>query len=324
MIALGAGDIYLVAGQLSEFLRNTQNRNGAKASLFSKVRGKVLVNEPLSRHTTLKVGGPIEHWIEPEDMEDLKSLLQIASMSKMKVTILGAGSNILAPDDGLKGVAIALSSPYFRQIHMRDGRICARAGVLNSIFIQFAMKQGFGGCEFLLGIPGCIGGALAMNAGSHGQWIEKLVESVTILGLDGSETVLEKSWIPFNYRSFGIQEALILEGVFLLPTVSRETVQRKLDEYRDYRQETQDLRYPSAGCMFKNPEKVGFSSGQLIEEAGLKGLRVGNAQVSLKHANFIVNLGGASSRDICSLIEIVRQAVLQKYNVKLETEVKIL
>ena len=155
-------------------------------------------------------------------------------------------------------------------------------------------------------------------------WGKVVVKSVTTLGFNGREAVLEKSRIPFSYRSSGIRDAVILEGFFSMPPADRESVQKKLDEFRDYRQETQDLRYPSAGCMFKNPENAGFSSGKLIEDAGLKGLRVGNAQVSLKHANFIVNLGGASSRDISSLIETVRQSVLKKYNIRLETEVKML
>ena len=324
VIALGAGDIYQVVGQLSDFLKSARNGDGVKPSIFHWVRGRVLLNEPLSKHTTLKVGGPAEFWIEPDDSDDLKTALKVCRDNQLKIHLFGAGSNILAPDEGLKGAVITLTAPYFRQIFFENGKITVRAGVLNTALIQFAMDRGLGGCEFLLGIPGCIGGAIMMNAGSHGQWIESLVDSVKILGFDGRESVMEKNRILFQYRSSGIQEGVILEGVLSLPSVSRKAVQKKLDEYRDYRQATQDLRYPSAGCIFKNPENFGCSSGKLIEDAGLKGKRIGNAQVSLKHANFIVNLGGASAQDIRSLIEEVRAKVRGKFNVELETEVKIL
>ena len=163
-----------------------------------------------------------------------------------------------------------------------------------------------------------------MNAGSHGQSMDTLIDSVTVMDFNGRESILKKDEVPFSYRSSGIKGAVILEGVFSLSRAERPEVQKKLDEYRDYRQMTQDLRYPSAGCMFKNPKGSNFSSGKLIEDAGLKGRRIGNAQVSLKHANFIINLGGASSKDILNLIEEVKKTVKEKFRVELETEVKIL
>ena len=324
VITLGAGDITQVAGQLAELLKNSKNGHHEKPAVFKAIKGKVLLNEPLSKHTTLKVGGPAKFWIEPENKEDLKKVFEICRENHLKIYLLGAGSNILAPDEELDGAVISLASPYFKEISLKEGKIAAGAGILNTAFIQFAMEKGFGGCEFLLGIPGCIGGTLAMNAGSHGQWIETLVDSITVLGFNGDESVFRKKEIPFKYRSSGIKDAVILGGVFKLPVRDREEVQKKLDEYRDYRQTTQDLRHPSAGCMFKNPESSSCSSGKLIEDSGLKGKRIGNAQVSLKHANFIINLGGASSKDIRLLIEEVQRTVKEKLNVQLETEVKIL
>ena len=163
-----------------------------------------------------------------------------------------------------------------------------------------------------------------MNAGSHGQWIGSFVESVATIGWNGRRRFYAASAIPFAYRYSGIHEEVIVEAVFNFPKLSREETQKKLQEYRQYRADTQDLRYPSAGCMFKNPDSFGCSSGRLIDEAGLKGLRIGNAQVSKKHANFIVNLGGATAKDVKQLIGQVREAVKQKFNVDLETEVKIL
>ena len=163
-----------------------------------------------------------------------------------------------------------------------------------------------------------------MNAGSHGQWIGPIVKSVTTVGFDGRRRVRPASEIAFGYRHCALHQEVITEAVFLLPSAGSQEVQKLLEEYRQYRARTQDLRYPSAGCMFKNPEIPGCSSGRLIDEAGLKGLRVGNAQVSQKHANFIVNLGGATAEDVKHLIGQVREAVKKKFNVELETEVKIL
>ena len=176
----------------------------------------------------------------------------------------------------------------------------------------------------MLGIPGNIGGAVAMNAGSHGQSLGPRVESVTTVDFDGERRVRRTQEIPFSYRHCGLKDAVITEAVFSLPKVPREEVQARLEEYRQYRAATQDLHHPSAGCMFKNPDIPGFSSGRLIDEAGLKGLRVGQAQVSEKHANFIVNLGGATAADVRCLIEKVQKAVREKSQVALETEVKIL
>jgi len=320
VLVMGAGDISQVAAQLSECLRS----NGTFPDIFSGLRGKVSLNEPLSKHTTLKVGGPAEFWVEPQDEDDLKRVLSAACSYGLRVTVLGAGSNVLPPDEGLRGLVVHLGSPYFRQMRVEADQLIARAGVPNTLFIQRAMEEGFGGFEFLLGIPGNIGGAVAMNAGSHGQWISPFVKHVRTVDGSGRSREREGSKIPFGYRSCGLQKEIFTEASFIFPKTSRNDVQKKLDEYRDHRIKTQDLRHPSAGCMFKNPEMPGTSSGKLIDEAGLKGLTVGKAQVSSIHANFIVNLGGATSRDIRQLIERVRDAVRQKSGIELETEVKVL
>ena len=320
VLVMGAGDISQVATQLSECLRC----NGTFQRVFSGVRGKVLRNELLSKHTTLKVGGPAEFWAEPADEEDLSYALQEAFRHGLRVTVFGAGSNVLPPDEGIRGLAIHLGAAYFREIR-REGRLLlARAGAPNTVFIQRALEEGFGGFEFLLGIPGNIGGALAMNAGSHGQSISSFVERVRTVDLSGMSREHAGSEVPFGYRSCGLQKEIFMEASFIFPETPREQVQKKLDEYRQHRVTTQDLRHPSAGCMFKNPEIPGCSSGKLIDQAGLKGLSVGKAQVSPIHANFLVNLGGATSRDIRQLIERVRGTVREKTGIELETEVKIL
>ncbi len=316
VIALGAGDIFEVATELSDRL---------KQELFSgKLRGKVLLNEPLSRHTSLKIGGPSEFWVEPEDEEDLRVALSICREHGLKITVLGSGSNVLAPDPGLKGVVIQLNSPYFRKVWEENGKLAARAGVPNTLFIQYAWERGLGGAEFLSGIPGCVGGTVAMNAGSHGQSVDALIETVSVVCFSGQRRTFKKDEIGFNYRTSGLRDCVITEARFTLPKRDPAQTQKILDEYRATRAKSQDLRHASAGCMFKNPRHGGCSSGQLIEEAGLKGRSVGRAQVSATHANFIINLGGATSGDVLALIEEVRKTVREKFSVELETEVKIL
>jgi UDP-N-acetylmuramate--L-alanine ligase/UDP-N-acetylenolpyruvoylglucosamine reductase len=318
VIALGAGDITQVAEQLAAFLRKSQSNP------FSAIRGKVLLEEPLSKHTTLRVGGPARFWVEPEDESDLKTVLAVCKAAAIKFAVLGAGSNVLAADEGYRGAVIHLGSPFFKTLRLEGECLIAGAGVPNPLLIQFALENGFGGCEFLLGIPGVVGGSLAMNAGSHGQSVQVYVDRVKIVDSEGRGTFLRKEEIPFRYRASGLERVVIVEAGFRLPRLEHQAVQQKLEEYREYRRRTQDLQHPSAGCMFKNPEESPCSSGKLIEEAGLKGKTVGRAQVSEKHANFIINLGGATARDVRELMREVRETVKQKFAVELEPEVKVL
>ncbi|MBI3252316.1 MAG: UDP-N-acetylmuramate dehydrogenase [Candidatus Omnitrophica bacterium] len=313
VMVLGAGDIEEVAWELAAHL-----------NLFREVRGKVVPSEGLAKHTSLRIGGPAEFWIEPADAEDLRRAVLICRGKNLPIHIFGAGSNVLAPDEGLKGAVIHLGAAYFKEARVEKETITARAGVPNSLFIQLALENGFGGCEFLSGIPGNLGGAVAMNAGSHGQSMDSILEEITLLTFEGEFKKLKKSEIGFGYRSSGIRDGVIVEAVFRLPRRARETVQKKLDEYHAHRMNTQDLKHPSAGCLFKNPAEGARSSGKLIDEAGLKGLTVGRAQVSTVHANFLINLGGASAKDVTALIEAVRRRVREKAGVDLETEVKIL
>ncbi len=315
LIFLGAGDLYAAAEEVARFL---------KTDVFRALAGKVLTDESLSKHTSLRVGGPVDYWIEPEDLEDLKRAVSLCRENRIPYHVFGLGSNTLPPDAGLRGAAICLGSDDFKKMRVEADRVVAGAGVPNSLLIQFAVEQGFGGCEFLSGIPGNLGGALAMNAGSHGQALDARVASVRVLDKDGAVRELARGEIPFSYRHCPLEDVIFLEAVLDLPRAPREKTQKVLDEYYGYRARTQDLQHPSAGCMFKNPVETGRSSGQLIEAAGLKGHRLGQAQVSTKHANFIVNLGGARASDIAQLIREVQAAVKEKFGVWLETEVRIL
>ncbi len=320
VLIMGAGDISQVAKELSDHLKGGYR----EPHIFESLRGKVVLGELLSKHTTLKIGGAAEYWVEPEDSEDLRQALLIASEHALKVRILGAGSNVLAPDEGLKGLTLHLAAPYFRQMSVHGDKIRVRAGVMNSLFIPFAMEHGFGGCEFLLGIPGNIGGAIAMNAGSHGRWVSQCLDTVMTMNRLGQIIIRKAVEIPFEYRKCALKDEIILEASFIFPKVAREKTQKILDEYREYRSKTQDLQHASAGCLFKNPDRPGCSSGRLIDEAGLKGFRIGSAQISDKHGNFLINLGGATAFDVKKVIETVRKEVMAKSGLYLETEVKIL
>ncbi len=320
VLVMGAGDISQVAAQLSECLR----RNGTFGGLFDGFRGKVLREEPLSKHTTWRIGGPAEFWVEPADEEELNRALSIARRHGLRVTILGAGSNTLPPDEGLRGLVIHLGSPFFKEMRVEGESIFARTGVPNTLFIQKAAEAGFGGFEFLSGIPGNIGGALAMNAGSHGRSISPYVESVRTMDDCGVVHERKHDELSFSYRQCGLNDEIFIEARLRFPKAERASVQKILDEYRDHRMKTQDLQHPSAGCMFKNPVTPGCSAGRLIDEAGLKGFKVGGAQISPIHANFLLNMGGATARDMKEVMERVKQAVRQKHGVELESEVKIL
>lgn len=326
VMLLGAGDVCEVSDELSHYLKN-QRTVSAKSDLsnpFRHFKGKVLIHEPLAKHTTLKVGGPVDFWIEPQDKEELGEALRICRASAIPVQILGLGSNVLAPDEGIEGAVIHLGSPYFREVSEREGKIIARGGVPNSVFIPFAVERGYGGCEFLLGVPGSIGGSVVMNAGSHGASVDEFLESVLFMDMNGVTRTIQKKDIQFHYRSSDLKHGFVIEAQFAFPKKPIGETQAKLNEYREYRQKTQDLFHPSAGCMFKNPKDAGCSSGKFIDDAGLKGKRVGNAQISEKHGNFIINLGGATAQDILSLMEMARTEVKRQFGVELESEVKIL
>lgn len=319
VLMMGAGDISDAAGEIAGKLHS---RPGT--SPFLGLRGKVVSGEPLSKHTTLRVGGPAEYWIEPEDNEDLKKALAAARGAGLRVTLIGWGSNVLPPDEGIKGAVIHLGSAFYKKIWSEKGLVIARAGAANTLFIQFALENGYGGCEFLSGIPGCIGGAVAMNAGSHRQSVDAILESVETMSPDGTLRAWGKKDIVFGYREADLKSCIVIEASFRLPKRARAEVEKVLQEYREHRARTQDLQHPSAGCMFKNLDNGERSSGKLIDEAGLKGRTIGGAQISEKHANFIINRGGATAKDVRKLIEEVQKAVKERTGVTLEPEVKFL
>jgi UDP-N-acetylenolpyruvoylglucosamine reductase len=269
----------------------------------------------------MRVGGPARVYAEPANEAELAIVLAAAHLRSLPVLMLGRGSNVLIPDAGVDGLVISLNHAHWQKFEAgADGRIWAGAGLRLKNLCGLATKAGFVGFEFLEGIPASVGGALRMNAGAMGGWMFDVVDEVHLMTLAGERRVMKKSEMHVDYRYCGeLQEAVAL-GAFLRPAkqAAAQDIKRQIDVYQKKRVESQP-REPSAGCIFKNPP--GNSAGRLIDEAGLKGERVGDAEVSPVHANFIVNRGSATSADIIALMRLVRERVKRAKGVDLEPEV---
>ena len=282
---------------------------------------KLKREEPLGSKTTLRVGGTARVYAEPRTVEDLQVLLRHAKKTATEVLLLGRGSNLIIPDEGVEGLVISLGHESWAKFEPRpDGRVWVGAGLRLKNLCGLATKAGLIGFEFLEGIPGSVGGALRMNAGAMGGWMFDVVEQVQLMTLSGEVKTLERASMHVNYRHCAELYHTIALGALLRPVAQSdaEAVSRQIDVYRRKRQESQP-REPSAGCIFKNPQ--GFSAGRLIDESGLKGERVGDAEVSPVHANFIINRGNATGADVLELVRRVRARVREVKGVELEPEV---
>lgn len=313
---------------------------------WKSLKGKVRQKELLREHTTFKIGGPAKFFIEPQDIDDLRLLLNSVNpvrkidtgktkfsngvkrylthsgrQGKIPILVIGAGSNILISDKGLNAVVLRLNSPHFRRISFRNNYLEVGSGVMLNQIVFSAQKHNLSGTEFLVGIPGTVGGALVMNAGIPGRNIGDLVENVTIMDYNGNVKTLNKKDIKFDYRVSSLSKYIILSACIKLAKRNREEIKDKLNRYLNYRKVTQDLSFPSAGCIFKNP--AGYSAGRLIDLCGLKGKRIQDACVSLKHANFILNLRRAKAGDIFRLINLIKKEVKNKFHITLKPEIKI-
>lgn len=287
---------------------------------------RVLCGEPLSRHTSFKIGGPADVLVRPSEADQLAGVLQICRSSRIPYFILGNGSNLLVSDSGFRGAAICLDG--FDRLcisgEWEKGMILyAGAGVLLSSFASFALKQGQTGLEFASGIPGSVGGAIWMNAGAYGGEISQvLFESECLNPQSGQIKRLSGAAHQFAYRHSVYQEndGIILGGFFRLRTGTQKQISGEMKRLSCLRREKQPLSYPSAGSAFRRPE--GHYAAALIEQCGLKGYRCGNAQISEKHCGFIINLGGASCEDVLSVIEYTRKCVFEQTGILLEPEIK--
>lgn len=278
----------------------------------------IKLNEPLSEHTSYKIGGPAEVYVYPKNKDQLIGLLQILKDEKVSFFILGKGSNVLASDKGYKGCIIDLTK-YFSEIKIENEIMTIGAGALLTAIAFTAIKNSLSGMEELAGIPGTLGGALLMNAGCYGNEISNLVESVSFLNSEKRMEELSIDKLKFGYRTSSLKGNIIIEAKLRFVKGDSVKIKQRTDEFLSKRRESQPLDFPSCGSVFKRP--LGNYAGKLIEDAGLKGKSIGNAQVSEKHAGFIVNKGNATANDLKELIELIKNTVNEKFNVMLKEEV---
>lgn len=292
--------------------------------LQDKEVGKVLPNEPLANHTTMKIGGPADVLVEPKSLEKLQETMETINKYKVKWTAIGRGSNLLVSDLGIEGVVIKLGNGM-DHLELEGNEVHVGGGYSLIKLVTIISKKGLTGLEFAGGIPGSVGGAVYMNAGAHGSDMSKVLKKAHILFEDGKMEWLTADELNFSYRTSILQKerpGICLEAVLNVEQGNREEVVAQLQKNKDYRRDTQPFSYPCAGSIFRNP--LPDYAGQLIEKAGLKGHKIGGAKVSDMHANFIVNDDGAKAQDVLNLIEYIKKTILEKYNVQLETEVEII
>jgi UDP-N-acetylmuramate dehydrogenase len=288
-------------------------------SAVAGVRGVVRFNAPLREYTSFHIGGPADVLVEPADVEDVVCLAKQAHEQKLPIFVLG-GTNILVRDKGIRGVVVSLAK--LRAIKEEPGFVLyAEGGVGMPTLIGHAIRRSLAGLEWAAGIPGTVAGCVVMNAGTRLGEMKDSVKSVRIVSSKGALVDCPAEAIEFRYRRASLLPGVVV-GVWLqLAPGVRADIEKVVKDYLHYRRDTQPLTLPSAGCVFKNP--LNDSAGRVVEAAGLKGTSVGDAQVSTKHANFIVNQGHASAADVLSLIKKVRTRIAQKTGIKLELELKI-
>jgi UDP-N-acetylmuramate dehydrogenase len=286
--------------------------------------GEILFDEPMCNHTSWKIGGKADCFVVPKTVDDIAAVLVFCNTENIPLTIIGRGTNLLVSDDGIAGIVMQISDNFNKIIWLNSTEVRAEAGCLLATLSRDAAKNSCTGLEWACGIPGNVGGAVMMNAGAYGSNISNYITEIEIVELAGKEPqlkVLTKNDLDFSYRHSGINNNQVVVGVnFLLEPGDKERSEAEMKELLQTRAAKQPLEYPSAGSVFKNPE--GDHAGRLVEVSGCRGLTCGGAQVSQKHGNFIVNLGGAKAADVLNLIEQVQNVVYEKQGVKLEPEVR--
>ncbi len=289
--------------------------------LGQKLKEGVKVNEPMSRHTSWQVGGPADYFLCPADTSELKEIVRFGRSRALPLYIFGNGTNLLVLDGGIRGLVVKIGE-YFNYVRRSGDRLEAGAGTQMTNLARSAAQEGLAGIEFAAGIPGSLGGAAVMNAGAFGCYIGERIDAVRLISYKGESLTLEREEIKFGYRTSNLPgKGIVVEVILKLkkghPADSLEMIEHFLRE--------RSLRHPelpSAGSVFRN--LPGQPAGKIIEEIGLKGMSIGGAEVSCKHANFIVNNGYATAKDILSLIETVRRKVREECNLELQPEVKII
>ncbi|WP_408010892.1 UDP-N-acetylmuramate dehydrogenase [Pseudalkalibacillus sp. A8] len=285
--------------------------------------GKVLKNEPLSKHTTIKIGGPADVLVEPDSIESLKKILKIVKENDVAWTTIGRGSNLLVSDQGIEGVVIKLGKGT-DHLEENDEEILVGGGYSLVKLSTIMSRKGMAGLEFASGIPGSVGGAVYMNAGAHGSDMSQILKKAHILFDDGSIEWLTAEEMDFSYRTSILQKkpGICIETVLQLKQGDRESITDVMQKNKDYRKDTQPWNHPCCGSVFRNP--LPSYAGQLIESSGLKGKAIGGAQISEMHANFIVNTGDAKAQDVIELIDLVKRTIKEKHDIDMETEVEMI
>ena len=280
-------------------------------------------DEPMAKHTSFRIGGPAEVMAFPKNAQELSALLNVAAQLQTCPAILGAGTNVLAPDAGLPGLCICLKDALDGIELLEDDRIRVMAGVTMTRAAVFAANQGLSGMEFAHGIPGTVGGGVYMNAGAYGGEIRDICESVDVMDPNGNIKTLNCEEMRFSYRHSRLEEegGIVISAIFRLTPQSVEEIKAKMKELQGKRSASQPLDLPSAGSAFKRP--VGGYAAALIDEAGLKGFHVGDAAISTTHAGFAVNIGSATAEDVKALLQQVSDRVYENSGIRLEPEVRI-
>ncbi|MBN2569264.1 MAG: UDP-N-acetylmuramate dehydrogenase [Deltaproteobacteria bacterium] len=297
----------------------------ARKAIKEMVSGRLLFDEPMSRHTSIGVGGPADLLAFPESIEELTGLISHLSKHNVPMVPVGNCTNLIVRDGGFRGAMISLKA--LQKVELKCGErdivfIVAEAGVLLSQVVDLAVREALSGVEFCAGIPGSIGGSVKMNAGAYGKELKDIIKSVSVFngGMEIEDVGVEK--LLFKYRDLMTPESAIITGATLsLLRGEKREIKKKVSEILEIRKGKHPIEYRNAGSIFKNLS--GYPAGRIIDELGMKGIRVGDAQVSEKHGNFIVNLGHATADDVISLIEIIRHRVMDKRGIYLDTEVKI-
>ena len=282
-------------------------------------------DEPMAKHTSFKIGGPADVFIKVDNIEELKETLDLSKQNQIPLTIIGNGSNLLVTDKGIRGITAKLN---LKDIEIKNENnkqiIKVDAGVPVGLLAQKLLKEEIAGFEELSGIPGTIGGAVIMNAGAHGKELKDILKKVTAMDYNGNIHEFTNEECLFSYRNsrFQKEKYIILQATLELEKGNSTEIKEKMDEYMQFRKEKQPIEYPNAGSTFKRGED--FVTAKLIDEAGLKGYKVGGAQVSKKHAGFIVNVDNATAKDVIELTDYIKEKIEEKFGKKINLEIQII
>jgi UDP-N-acetylmuramate dehydrogenase len=302
-------------------LRTRMMMRDYKQEARGLIKGRVLFDVPMRQFTSIKVGGPADALFFPKDVDELRKVVHYAWRRSIPYFTLGKGTNLVVRDKGVRGWVISLNQGL-KKVQMDDEEIEAEAGLPLQRLVRFSIQKGLAGLEPFFGIPGTVGGGLAMNAGAWEVELKDVVKSILLMKEDGEVIEWPRRRLKFSYRKLSIPPSwIILKGRFQVKKGKKEEILEKMKSYSEMRKRTQPLGYPSAGSIFKNPK--GGAAGKWIEEVGMKGFRMGQAMVSDHHANFIINLGKATAEEVINLMELVERKTYEKKGISLEREVRV-